>query len=49
MSDSGDVCVNDGTKVEPGLCGCGFADTDNDGDGVVDWSEVDNLDLDSDR
>ncbi|MCH8807569.1 MAG: choice-of-anchor B family protein [Planctomycetes bacterium] len=29
-----DGCPLDPNKVEPGLCGCGVADTDSDGDGV---------------
>eukprot|EP00500_Bicosoecida_sp_ms1_P008314 CAMPEP_0203816194 /NCGR_PEP_ID=MMETSP0115-20131106/14387_1 /ASSEMBLY_ACC=CAM_ASM_000227 /TAXON_ID=33651 /ORGANISM="Bicosoecid sp, Strain ms1" /LENGTH=888 /DNA_ID=CAMNT_0050725095 /DNA_START=131 /DNA_END=2794 /DNA_ORIENTATION=+ len=31
-----DQCVNDAGKVQPGVCGCGVADSDFDGDGVAD-------------
>jgi len=29
-----DLCPNDPNKTQPGLCGCGVPDTDNDGDGT---------------
>jgi hypothetical protein len=29
-----DQCPNDPNKTEPGICGCGVADTDTDGDGT---------------
>jgi probable HAF family extracellular repeat protein len=31
-----DNCPADPNKLEPGLCGCGVADTDSDGDGAAD-------------
>jgi hypothetical protein len=31
-----DLCPNDPNKTEPGICGCGVADIDTDGDGVPD-------------
>lgn len=31
-----DCCPTDDDKTEPGVCGCGVADTDGDGDGVPD-------------
>jgi len=31
-----DNCPSDPSKREPGVCGCGIADTDSDGDGVAD-------------
>ena len=31
-----DNCPNDPNKIDPGICGCGVPDTDNDGDGTVD-------------
>lgn len=34
--DNGDSCPDDPAKTEPGVCGCGVADTDTDGDGVAD-------------
>ena len=33
---SGDLCPNDDDKIDPGQCGCGVPDTDNDGDGNAD-------------
>ncbi|UCE20312.1 MAG: hypothetical protein JSV84_08245, partial [Gemmatimonadota bacterium] len=38
----GDVCDNcptDPYKTEPGMCGCGVADTDSDGDGTPDCND----------
>ena len=32
----GDACDNDPDKTEPGVCGCGVADTDTDDDGTPD-------------
>ena len=32
----GDNCPNDPNKTEPGICGCGVADTDTDSDGTAD-------------
>ena len=34
--DDVDGCPNDPEKIEPGICGCGIADTDTDGDGLAD-------------
>ena len=34
-----DGCPNDPFKTEPGLCGCGYVDTDVDSDGVCDDSD----------
>jgi len=34
-----DNCPNDPGKTEPGICGCGAADTDSDGDGALDCKE----------
>ena len=31
-----DLCPYDPHKTEPGICGCGVADTDTDGDGIAD-------------
>ncbi len=31
-----DECPNDPEKTNPGICGCGYPDTDRDGDGTVD-------------
>ena len=36
VCDDEDGCPTDPAKVEPGLCGCGVADTDSDGDGTPD-------------
>jgi subtilisin-like proprotein convertase family protein len=32
VASSGDSCPNDATKLAPGACGCGAAETDSDGD-----------------
>jgi len=37
--DCDDLCPNDPNKTEPGICGCGIADTDSDGDGTVDCND----------
>ena len=37
--DCNDGCPADGDKTEPGVCGCGVADTDTDGDGTPDCSD----------
>ncbi|MGA1824074.1 MAG: PQQ-binding-like beta-propeller repeat protein [bacterium] len=37
--DACDGCPNDPYKTEPGIYGCGTLDTDNDGDGIVDYSD----------
>ena len=39
-SDIFDNCVNDSGKTEPGVCGCGIADTDTDGDGTADCNDT---------
>lgn len=36
----GDACPNDANKLEPGVCGCGIADTDTDGDGRPDCIDL---------
>ena len=36
IPDDTDNCPNDPKKTEPGVCGCGVADTDSDGDGAPD-------------
>lgn len=38
--DACDGCPADPMKIEPGICGCGVADTDEDGDGVADCLEL---------
>jgi hypothetical protein len=37
--DCKDGCPNDPAKVEPGICGCGVADTDTDNDGILDCND----------
>ena len=34
-----DLCPYDPNKTEPGICGCGVADTDTDGDGTADCKD----------
>lgn len=34
-----DNCPGDGLKRDPGVCGCGTADTDSDGDGIADCND----------
>jgi subtilisin-like proprotein convertase family protein len=34
-----ETCDDDASKVAPGLCGCGIADTDTDGDGTPDCTD----------
>jgi hypothetical protein len=34
VSNCQDLCANDPLKTDPGLCGCGVAETDSDGDGA---------------
>ena len=36
LGDECDGCPNDPLKTEPGLCGCGTVDTDDNGDGIAD-------------
>lgn len=35
-----DLCPNDDTKFVPGVCGCGVADTDEDGDGTPNCNDA---------
>jgi hypothetical protein len=37
--DNCDPCPNDPFKTDPGICGCGVADTDSDGDGTPDCND----------
>jgi hypothetical protein len=37
---SGDCCPNDPLKTQPGICGCGVADDDTDGDGTPDCHDA---------
>ena len=37
--DCHETCDNDPNKTAPGLCGCGVADTDTDGDHTPDCSD----------
>jgi hypothetical protein len=39
VPDCNDGCPNDPNKTEPGVCGCGVADTDTDGDGTEDCND----------
>ena len=39
--DCSDNCLDDPGKTEPGICGCGIADTDTDNDGTVDCNDTD--------
>lgn len=34
-----DLCPDDDSKTEPGICGCGVSDADSDGDGTVDCQD----------
>ncbi len=36
VCDADDGCPNDPNKIDPGVCGCGIADTDTDNDGLAD-------------
>jgi Cys-rich repeat protein len=40
VSDCQDLCKFDPKKSDPGVCGCGVADTDTDGDGVPDCKDA---------
>ena len=39
ICDAGDACPNDLNKTDPGICGCGVADTDSDSDGTPDCND----------
>jgi hypothetical protein len=39
VRDSLDGCPNDSNKTEPGVCGCGTADTDTDNDSTLDCND----------
>ncbi len=43
-----DNCPNDPNKTEPGICGCGVADTDTDNDGMADCIDTCPNDPDND-
>lgn len=43
-----DNCPNDPNKTEPGICGCGVADTDTDNDGIADCIDTCPNDPDND-
>ena len=45
--DCDENCPNDSDKFEPGICGCGLADTDSDTDGVLDC--IDNCPADPEK
>ncbi|MCP4289090.1 MAG: PEP-CTERM sorting domain-containing protein, partial [Gammaproteobacteria bacterium] len=45
--DACDGCPADPNKIDPGICGCGVADTDSDGDGTPDCN--DNCPADPDK
>ncbi len=36
-----DYCPSDPVKIDPGICGCGVADTDTDSDGTPDCNDLD--------
>ncbi len=38
--DSEDDCPTNGSKTEPGVCGCNLTDLDGDGDGVEDCNDI---------
>lgn len=40
FGDACDSCPADADKTDPGLCGCGIADTDSDGDNVPDCEDA---------
>jgi len=40
VPDGGDGCPTDPGKTEPGVCGCGVADTDSDNDGTPDCDDL---------
>lgn len=39
VGDACDACPNDSNKIQPGICGCGVADTDTDNDGTTDCND----------
>ncbi len=39
ITNTCDQCPDDPNKTQPGACGCGVADVDSDGDGVLDCNE----------
>lgn len=39
MALTTDLCPDDPNKASPGICGCGVADIDTDGDGVLDCND----------
>jgi hypothetical protein len=39
VGDACDGCPTDPDKIDPGICGCGVADTDTDGDGTPDCND----------
>jgi hypothetical protein len=39
VGDVCDGCPNDPAKIDPGVCGCGVADTDSDNDGTPDCND----------
>ncbi|MBN1581201.1 MAG: cadherin-like domain-containing protein [Anaerolineae bacterium] len=47
ICNAGDLCPLDPDKIEPGVCGCGTADTDTDLDGTPDC--IDQCPLDPDK
>ena len=47
LSSLSDNCPADPNKTEPGICGCGLADTDSDGDGALDC--LDNCPADANK
>jgi hypothetical protein len=40
VPDSEDGCPNDANKTDPGVCGCGLADTDSDADSTPDCNDL---------
>jgi CSLREA domain-containing protein len=39
LNDCEDLCPNDPNKTQPGICGCGVADSDTDADGTLDCND----------